>query len=240
MTRTLISGDSQFYICLADRPKLDGKYTVFGQVVSGMEIIDKMEPGDGPMGFITDKAKQPRIGLGSCQRVVGQPHRAAIGLVLSALVISAGRHWQRRAFRQEAARIGPGRGGRFGRNWRLACRRSARPSRAGGRQTSWHRYRRLSGPAGHAGGFLPVRPYRCPGQPEPSVAEGDDARGRDGESQPVARLCSGGGKAKPLPTHIMAVTKVSRRHGRMLRLRRGAWRNTLKTRIRPLRGAERS
>jgi peptidylprolyl isomerase len=55
------SGDSQFYICLADRPKLDGKYTVFGQVVSGMEIVDKMEPGDGPMGFITDKAKQPRI-----------------------------------------------------------------------------------------------------------------------------------------------------------------------------------
>ena len=55
------SADSQFYICLADRPHLDGKYTVFGQVISGMELIDKFPPGDGPMGFITDQAKQPRI-----------------------------------------------------------------------------------------------------------------------------------------------------------------------------------
>jgi peptidylprolyl isomerase len=55
------SADSQFYICLADRPHLDGKYTVFGQVTSGMELADAMTPGDGPMGFITDKAKQPRI-----------------------------------------------------------------------------------------------------------------------------------------------------------------------------------
>lgn len=55
------SGDSQFYICLADRPHLDGHYTVFGQVVSGMEILDALEPGDGPKGFITDRSKQPRI-----------------------------------------------------------------------------------------------------------------------------------------------------------------------------------
>jgi peptidylprolyl isomerase len=55
------SADSQFYICLADRPKLDGKYTVFGQVVSGMELVDALTPGDGPHGFITDRAKQPRI-----------------------------------------------------------------------------------------------------------------------------------------------------------------------------------
>jgi peptidylprolyl isomerase len=55
------SADSQFYICLADRPHLDGKYTVFGQVTSGMELADGMAPGDGPMGFITDRTKQPRI-----------------------------------------------------------------------------------------------------------------------------------------------------------------------------------
>ncbi len=55
------SADSQFYICLADRPHLDGRYTVFGQVVSGMEILDTLSPGDGPMGFITDREKQPRI-----------------------------------------------------------------------------------------------------------------------------------------------------------------------------------
>jgi peptidylprolyl isomerase len=55
------SGDSQFYICLADRPHLDGKYTVFGQVTSGMELVDAMTPGDGEAGFITDRANQPRI-----------------------------------------------------------------------------------------------------------------------------------------------------------------------------------
>ena len=55
------SADSQFYICLADRPHLNGKYTVFGQVVSGMEVVDKLAPGHGQMGFITDKMDQPRI-----------------------------------------------------------------------------------------------------------------------------------------------------------------------------------
>ena len=55
------SADSQFYICLANRPHLNGQYTVFGQVVSGMEVLDKLAPGHGPMGFITDKMDQPRI-----------------------------------------------------------------------------------------------------------------------------------------------------------------------------------
>ena len=34
------SAGSQFYICLEPRSDLDGKYTVFGQVVSGQEVID--------------------------------------------------------------------------------------------------------------------------------------------------------------------------------------------------------
>jgi len=55
------SADSQFYICLADRPHLNGKYTVFGQVISGMELLDKLAPGHGRMGFIPDKMDQPRI-----------------------------------------------------------------------------------------------------------------------------------------------------------------------------------
>ncbi|MEI8033088.1 MAG: peptidylprolyl isomerase [Chlorobiaceae bacterium] len=39
------SGDSQFFICFAPAPFLDGKYTVWGRVVSGMEFIDKITPG---------------------------------------------------------------------------------------------------------------------------------------------------------------------------------------------------
>jgi cyclophilin family peptidyl-prolyl cis-trans isomerase len=36
------SAGSQFFICVADTPKLDGNYTVFGHVVSGMEVADKI------------------------------------------------------------------------------------------------------------------------------------------------------------------------------------------------------
>ena len=36
------SSGSQFYIALKDLPQLDGGYTVFGTVVSGMDVIDKI------------------------------------------------------------------------------------------------------------------------------------------------------------------------------------------------------
>jgi cyclophilin family peptidyl-prolyl cis-trans isomerase len=38
------TGDSQFFICLAAQPSLDGKYTVFGQVTAGMDVVDKLTP----------------------------------------------------------------------------------------------------------------------------------------------------------------------------------------------------
>lgn len=40
------SAGSQFYICFAPTPHLDGQYTVFGQVVSGMEVVDRIRVGD--------------------------------------------------------------------------------------------------------------------------------------------------------------------------------------------------
>jgi peptidyl-prolyl cis-trans isomerase B (cyclophilin B) len=36
------SAGSQFFICVADASALNGKYTVFGEVVSGMEVADKI------------------------------------------------------------------------------------------------------------------------------------------------------------------------------------------------------
>lgn len=36
------SAGSQFFICVADSPFLDRQYTVFGEVVSGMEVADKI------------------------------------------------------------------------------------------------------------------------------------------------------------------------------------------------------
>ncbi len=36
------SAGSQFFICVADAAFLDGQYTVFGEVASGMEVVDKI------------------------------------------------------------------------------------------------------------------------------------------------------------------------------------------------------
>ena len=36
------SGGSQFFICVSDQPQLDGKYTAWGHVVEGMEVVDKI------------------------------------------------------------------------------------------------------------------------------------------------------------------------------------------------------
>ena len=38
--------DSQIYITLSPRPALDGKYTVIGKVLSGMEVVDKLQVTD--------------------------------------------------------------------------------------------------------------------------------------------------------------------------------------------------
>ena len=40
------SAGSQFYICYGTTPHLDGQYTVFGKVVSGMEHVDRIKQGD--------------------------------------------------------------------------------------------------------------------------------------------------------------------------------------------------
>lgn len=36
------SAGSQFFICVVDTPHLDGQYTVFGEVVEGIEVVDKI------------------------------------------------------------------------------------------------------------------------------------------------------------------------------------------------------
>ena len=40
------SANSQFYIMFAPAPSLDGQYTIWGNVVSGMEFVDKIKRGN--------------------------------------------------------------------------------------------------------------------------------------------------------------------------------------------------
>jgi peptidylprolyl isomerase len=40
------SANSQFFICFGDASFLNGQYTVVGEVVSGMDVVDKIKKGD--------------------------------------------------------------------------------------------------------------------------------------------------------------------------------------------------
>jgi len=52
------SADSQFFICFAPSPFLDGQYTVWGKVVSGMEFVDAIKKGNPSRnGSVTDPDK---------------------------------------------------------------------------------------------------------------------------------------------------------------------------------------
>ncbi len=56
------SADSQFFICLAAANFLDGKYTLWGQVTSGMEFVDQIKLGDSSNnGSVTDPSKIVRM-----------------------------------------------------------------------------------------------------------------------------------------------------------------------------------
>jgi peptidyl-prolyl cis-trans isomerase B (cyclophilin B) len=40
------TGSCQFFICHVPTPHLDGKHTVFGQVIEGIEVVDQIQMGD--------------------------------------------------------------------------------------------------------------------------------------------------------------------------------------------------
>jgi cyclophilin family peptidyl-prolyl cis-trans isomerase len=48
------SANSQFFIMFAPAPHLDGQYTIWGQVVQGMEFIDQLKRGSGNSGTVRD------------------------------------------------------------------------------------------------------------------------------------------------------------------------------------------
>jgi cyclophilin family peptidyl-prolyl cis-trans isomerase len=61
------SANSQFFIMYADGPSLNGQYTVIGEVVSGMDVVDKLKkaPGGSPSGAVTDPDKMVKVQVAS-------------------------------------------------------------------------------------------------------------------------------------------------------------------------------
>lgn len=40
------TGGSQFFVCHSPQPHLDGRHTVFGKVIEGVDIVDRVRVGD--------------------------------------------------------------------------------------------------------------------------------------------------------------------------------------------------
>ncbi len=61
------SANSQFFITLADASFLNGKYTVIGNVVSGMDVVDKLKkaPPSVQSGAVTDPDKMVKVQVAS-------------------------------------------------------------------------------------------------------------------------------------------------------------------------------
>ncbi len=57
------SANSQFFSMFAPAPSLDGQYTIWGRVVSGMEVVDKIKRGSGGNGMVQgpDRILRARI-----------------------------------------------------------------------------------------------------------------------------------------------------------------------------------
>ena len=61
------TASSQFFICNADAPHLDGDYAAFGWVIAGMDVVDSItaegikHTTTAQNGAISDKSKQPVI-----------------------------------------------------------------------------------------------------------------------------------------------------------------------------------
>jgi peptidylprolyl isomerase len=47
------SANSQFFIMFAPAPNLDGQYTIWGQVISGMDYVDAIKRGGGANGLVS-------------------------------------------------------------------------------------------------------------------------------------------------------------------------------------------
>ena len=59
------SANSQFFICFDDASFLDRQYTVWGQVIDGMELVDKIKKGSSSdNGSVSDPDHMVKLSIG--------------------------------------------------------------------------------------------------------------------------------------------------------------------------------
>src|SRR6266481_3158056 len=61
------TANAQFFICFADASFLNNQYTVIGEVVSGMDVVDKLKkaPPGSSSGSVTDPDKMVKVQVAS-------------------------------------------------------------------------------------------------------------------------------------------------------------------------------
>jgi cyclophilin family peptidyl-prolyl cis-trans isomerase len=68
------SGGSQFFIAVTDQPALEGQYTIFGRVVEGMEVVQKIsEAATDANGRIADRIEMTHVTIRDAPPVEPEP-----------------------------------------------------------------------------------------------------------------------------------------------------------------------
>jgi peptidylprolyl isomerase len=57
------SANSQFFIMFEPAPHLNGQYTIWGQVVEGMEFVDQIKRGSGGSGTVSNPDKIEKLSV---------------------------------------------------------------------------------------------------------------------------------------------------------------------------------
>jgi peptidylprolyl isomerase len=72
------SANSQFFIMFAPAPSLDGQYTIWGRVVSGMDAVDKIKRGAGGSGMVREPDRVVSMKLGAAAETPAETPAAGV------------------------------------------------------------------------------------------------------------------------------------------------------------------
>jgi peptidylprolyl isomerase len=72
------SANSQFFIDFADASSLNGKYTIWGEVIGGMDAVDKIKKGEGDSGMVTGPDKIIKMQLATDADQAGKDAATAL------------------------------------------------------------------------------------------------------------------------------------------------------------------